>query len=75
MVKVGQIYALPWSKTPIAVSCIEYTNETQFDWIYVISSTGVSDKFWRKTMENLELIAEYPTLQEAVDSNIFKGEN
>ena len=41
MVKVGQIYALPWSKTPIAVSCIEYTNETQFDWIYVISSTGV----------------------------------
>lgn len=73
-VKVGQIYALPWTKTPIAVTDIQYTPKESFDWIYLVSSNGVQSRFWRKTIETLELLAEYPTWQEAVNSKEFKGE-
>lgn len=74
MIKVGQIYASPWSKTPIVVTDIQYTPKEPFDWIYVRSFSGVQERLWRKTMETLELIAEYPTWQEAVNSPEFKGE-
>ena len=72
MVKVGQIYALPWTKNPIVVTDIQYTPEEPFDWIYVISVNGTQERFWRKTMETLEPIAEYPSWQEAVNSKEFR---
>lgn len=73
-VKVGQIYGLPWTKSPVVVTNIHCTPEEQLDMVYVISASGAQEKFWRKTVETMELIAEYPTWQEAVNSPEFKGE-
>lgn len=74
MIKVGQIYALPWTKNPIVVTDIQYTPKEPFDWIYVISSNGVQSRFWKKTIETLELVAEFDSWQQAVNSPEFKGE-
>lgn len=72
MIKVGQIYKLPISKSPVIVTNIENKKDKQFDWIYFITEEGLQERLWRKTVEEtLELLAEYPTWQEAVNSPEF----
>ena len=76
MIKVGQIYKekkLPyWRKhesTIFVICCIEMTH------IYVIDTNGKTDFVgvdWLKA--DYELIAEYQTWNEAVNSKEFKGE-
>ena len=75
MIKVGQVYKLPYSKSPVVVIRIESKKEKRFDWIYFITDGGQQERLWRTSVEEmLELIAEYPTWQEAVNSPEFKGE-
>ena len=76
MIKVGQIYKekeLPnwrkYEKSIYVVTCID------FNQVNLISPDGKVDIVsydWLK--EDCELIAEYPTWQEAVNSKEFKGE-
>ena len=74
MIKVGQIYKLPISKSSVIVTNIENKKDKQFDWIYFITEEGLQERLWRKTVEEtLELLAEYPTWQEAVNSQEFRG--
>lgn len=74
MIKVGQVYELPFFKSPVVVIRIEPKYERQFDWIYLITNDGQQERLWRKSVEEtLKLIAEYPTWQEAVNSKEFKG--
>ena len=73
-VKVGQVYKLPFSKSPVVVIRIEPKYEKHFDWIYLITDEGQQERLWRKSVEEtLELIAEYDTWNEAVNSPEFKG--
>ena len=75
MIKVGQIYKLPISKSSVIVTNIENKKDKQFDWIYFITEEGLQERLWRKTVEEtLELVTEYPTWQEAVNSPEFKGD-
>lgn len=75
MVKVGQIYQLPISKSPVIVTKIINKKDKQYDWIYFINDEGLQERLWRKSVEEtLKLIAEYPTWQEAVNSKEFRGE-
>ena len=75
MIEVGQIYKLPISKSPVIVTNIENKKDKQFDWIYFITEEGLQERLWRKTVEEtLELLAEYPTWQQAVNSPEFKGD-
>lgn len=75
MIKVGQVYKLPYSKSSVVVIRIESKKEKRFDWIYFITDGGQQERLWRTSVEEmLELIAEYPTWQEAVNSPEFKGE-
>ena len=74
MIKVGQIYKLPISKSSVIVTNIENKKDKQFDWIYFITEEGLQERLWRKTVEEtLELLAEYPTWQEAINSKEFRG--
>ena len=76
MIKVGQIYKLPISKSSVIVTNIENKKDKQFDWIYFITEEGLQERLWRKTVEEtLELLAEYPTWQEAVNSKEFNNGN
>lgn len=72
MIKAGQIYELPISRARFAVhDIVENSDDGIFDWIYIIFLDGHSDRLWRKTVEEMKLIAEYPTWQEAVNSKEF----
>lgn len=74
MIKVGQIYELPFFKSPAVVIRIEPQHERRFDWIYLITNDGQQERLWRQSVEEtLKLIAEYPTWQQAVNSKEFKG--
>lgn len=74
-VKVGQVYKLPYSKSPVVVIRIDPKKEKRFDWIYFITDDGRQERLWRTSVEEtLELVAEYNTWQEAVNSKEFKGE-
>ena len=74
-VKLGQVYRLPLSKIQVAVVRIEHKKESKFDFVHFITEDGVTESLWRVAVEeSLELIAEYPTWQEAVNSPEFKGE-
>lgn len=74
-IKVGQVYRLPFSKSPVVVIRIEPKKEERFDWIYLITDDGQQERLWRKSVEEtLELLAEYDTWNEAVNSPEFRGE-
>lgn len=74
MIKVGQIY-----KTRDGIMVItqinKHLNSLRYDYIY---NDGMTLSYMREDevlSPDTELIAEYPTWQEAVNSNEFKGEN
>ena len=74
-VKIGQVYKLPYCKSPVVVIRIEPKKEERFDFIHFITDEGKQERLWRIAVEEtLELIAEYPTWQEAVNSHEFRGE-
>lgn len=74
-VKVGQVYKLPYTKSPVVVIRIEPKIEDRFDFIHFITEEGRQERLWRIAVEEtLELVAEYPSWQEAVNSPEFKGE-
>lgn len=71
MIKVGQIYNKPYLGGKVVVTWIS-ADETEF---YMIRNDGfffVSRRVYANYED--ELIAEYPTWQEAVNSKEFKGE-
>ena len=71
MIKVGQVYQSIKQKDKRFV----VTSYNEYDWkSYVISSEGVGSCRWKSDIGKMELIAEYPTWQEAVNSKEFKGE-
>lgn len=74
MIKVGQIYQLPISKTPIIVTRIVTKKDKRFDDIYLLNADGITERLWRNVAEGFDLLAEYDTWQEAVNSKEFKGE-
>ena len=74
MIKEGQIYQLPISKSPVIVTFIKNKKDKQYDLIYFITNEGLQECLWRKSVEEtLKLIAEYPSWQEAVNSKEFRG--
>lgn len=76
MIKVGQIYELPISKSPVVVTNIVNKKEKHFDLIYFITVDGLQERLWRKSVEEtLKLIAEYPTWQKAINSKEFNTED
>lgn len=70
MIKVGQIYK---SKAHGAISCITAKGKNEF---FIISPDGSSNRLdiiIGSAVEKIaDLIAEYPTWQEAVNSKEFK---
>ena len=75
MIKVGQIYQLPISKTLIIVTRIVTKKDKKFDEIYLLNVNGITKYLWRNVVESFDLLAEYNTWQEAVGSKEFKGED
>ena len=71
MIKGGKVYQSIKQKDKQIV--VTFSNE--YDWkSYVISSEGVGSCRWNSDIGKMELIAEYSTWQEAVNSKEFKGE-
>ena len=70
MIKVGQIYKPKNNKD---YSFVVTKTEKMGDGCYVIWNDG-SPNYHKISEEEIELIAEYPTWQEAVNSKEFKGE-
>jgi len=75
MIKVGQIYLLPISKTPIIVTKIIKRKDKKYDEILLLNEDGLQERLWRFVLEGFDLLAEYDTWQEAVNSKEFRGEN
>ena len=74
MIKVGQIYQLPITKTPIIVTRIVTKKNKKYDDIYLLNEDGLQERLWRLVVEDFDLLAEYPTWQDAVGSKEFRGE-
>ena len=70
MIKVGQIYFIPYLGGKTVVSWIR-NDKTEFA---LIRDDGFTFTGSEKDYD-WELIAEYPTWQEAVNSKEFKGED
>ena len=73
MIKVGQIYKTSQEN----VWCVirQDDSKSPYSYVYLILPNGYVDRLWKKTLkEELKLIAEYPTWQEAVNSKEFKNE-
>lgn len=71
MIKVGQVYQSVKQKDKQFV----VTSSNEHDWkSYVISSEGVGSCRWNSDIGKMELIAEYPTWQEAVNSKEFNND-
>lgn len=64
MIKVGQIY-----KTDEQIVVVSFYRKGQIGIIY---NDGYVINIFNDTISNSELIAEYPTWQEAVNSKEFK---
>lgn len=79
MIKAGQIYELPITGYRFVVYAIVGEMNPDkgdlFDWIYILFENEYKDRLWRKTVEEMKLVAEYPTWQEAIRSPEFRGEN
>lgn len=72
MIKVGQVYQSIKQKDKQFV----VTSSNKYDWkSYVISNEGVGSCRWNSDIGKMELIAECPTWQEAVNSKEFKTGN
>ena len=72
-VKVGQVYEFILGddlKTTIAITDVSY------GLIHFINKIGISDAIFANMLQyqNWNLLAEYPTWQEAVNSKEFNGE-
>lgn len=61
MIKVGQIYQLPISKTPIIVTKIIKRKDKKYDEILLLNEDGIQERLWRFVLEGFELVAEYDT--------------
>lgn len=72
MIKVGQIYELPETKSRVVVIRAPET-KSPLDWVCFIFDNGYTERLWQKTVKELKLIAEYPTWQEAVNSKEFNN--
>jgi len=72
IIKVGQIYK---SKLTLTIMVITQIDDA-FEEVSVIASDGFVDRWLFDDIVNCdwELIIEYPTWQEAVNSKEFKGE-
>jgi len=70
MIKVGQIYQAPHTKSKRVVT---YTEE-DLGLLYSINKDGVSYACRYNSWNDYKLIAEYPTWQEAVNSKEFKND-
>lgn len=71
MIKVGQVYQSIKQKDKQFV----VTSSNKYDWkSHVISNEGVGSCRWNSEIRKMELIAEYPTWQEAVNSKEFNDE-
>lgn len=66
MIKVGQIY-----KTDGEIVVVSFYRKGQIGIIY---NDGYVINIFNDIISNSELIAEYPTWQEAIDSEEFRGE-
>lgn len=66
MIRQGQIYKFE-KKLYVVTAFSNYLNR-----IHIIQQKGYVDEILAKTVEESELIAEYPTWQQAVNSKEFK---
>ena len=77
MIKPGQIYELPMTGGRFVVCGIVGEMNPDigdlYDRIDILLADGYKDRLFRKTVEEMKLVAEYPTWQEAVNSPEFKG--
>lgn len=74
-IKVGQVYSTPFTKTPWVVEKIE-ENEGDHDWIYFNLWGEHVIRQWRITVnKHLKLIAEFPTVEEALEYTIKERED
>lgn len=69
MIKVGQIYNVPYLGGKITITWIR-ADKLDFD---VVRQDGFFYKCYN-VEKDWEFIAEYPTWQEAINSKEFKGE-
>lgn len=72
MIKVGQVYEMPITRGRFVVCEIEQNKKDHnLDWVYFLFPCGYKDRIWRKGLEEMKLIAEYPTLDEAIKIQEF----
>ena len=71
MIKVGQIYNIPYLGGKFVITWMG-GDETE---VYCVRQDGFFFKGICRYQNDCELIAEYPTWQEAVNSPEFRGEN
>ena len=77
-IKVGQIYKVNEDYT--SDNCIFVITRTQNEDAYLVSNIGYAKERDKILLENdikdkyIKLIAEYPTWQEAVNSEYFKND-
>lgn len=70
MIRAGQIYKSQDISCPLVVIRVD-ESKSPFAWVYFIFNNGYVERLWKKSVEAFELIAEYPTWQEAVNSKEF----
>lgn len=68
MIKVGQIYGHKHARRNIII-CVTRIRANGF--VYVIGNNGIANTRFLSDFENYTFLAEYPTWQEAVNSNEF----
>lgn len=74
MIKVGQIYETPEGNRWCVIREDDFGSP--YAYVYLILPNGYVERLWKKTVkEELKLIAEYPTWQEAVNSKEFKNDS
>ena len=71
MIKVGQIYNIPYLGGKVVVTWIR-ADKTEFNMVRNDGFFFVSKGLW--VSNDAKLIAEYPTWQEAVNSEYFKND-
>lgn len=71
-IKVGQIYRTPITNYKMVVTYVENDKVSEpFNTIIGVYKDGYGVQMFQQDMEGMQLIAEYPTWQEAVNSKEF----
>ena len=73
-IKVGQIYRTPITNYIMVVTYVENDKVSEpFNTVIGVYKDGYGVQMFQKEIEGMQLIAEYPTWQDAVNSKEIKN--